>query len=134
MSKTFASTALVLMSCLCLAAEPATTPAPLVGRWQILSMGARKVPDKFAAIWAIDATKIIVTLNGEVTTTSTYTTKAVDGHPTIYITAEGDKTPTRFGWYEFKGDELHMLIKLADQKPPTSWSDGEVMVLKKATP
>jgi uncharacterized protein (TIGR03067 family) len=112
-------------------AVPATAPAnPLIGRWQVLSIGKKSLPDNVKVVWSIDETSVVVTLNGEVATQSTYVLKPDEEPPTIEMTERGKTVPDRVGWYELKNGRLRLQVTLLTGKPPAAWNDDEVIVMK----
>jgi hypothetical protein len=114
---------------------PATAPANgLVGSWRVLSIGKKALPANTHVIWTIDRKTVVVTLNGEVTTESTYVLKPNERHPTIELTEKGKSAPDRVGWYEVKDDRLRLQLTVFTGEPPEAWNDDEVMVLVPAAP
>src|SRR5258706_11684243 len=59
---------------------------PLIGRWKILSMGKKKLPDNVQLFWTFDAHNVVVTDdNGDVLTKSQYSLRNDREHNVISL-------------------------------------------------
>jgi hypothetical protein len=88
------------------AQQATTTTAPanqLLGRWQVLSRGAKKIPAEISIFWTFDERDVVVTGNGEVGTKSQYTLRPDGEHQAIFLTPEDKDQPDRAGWYRDQG-------------------------------
>jgi hypothetical protein len=125
---------LLFTATLALADQPpaATAPAnPLIGRWQVLSMGKKKLPDNVQLFWTFDEGNVVVTVgNGDVATKSQYSLRKDGEHNVISLCEDGKKEPNRVGWYELKDGKLRMQFTLDTGKPPGQWNEDEVMLFE----
>jgi hypothetical protein len=113
--------------------RPTTAPAnPLVGSWRVISLGKKALPPNTDVVWTVDMNTIVVSLNGEVTTESTYVLKPDGRHPTIELTEKGKSKPDRVGWYEVRDGRLRLQLTAFSGKRPEAWNDDEVMILAPA--
>jgi hypothetical protein len=125
---------LLLVTRLAVAQQPATAPANLlVGRWQLLSNGARKLPPDIHIFWTFDDHNVVVTVgNGDTATTSQYSLRNDGVHDIISLCDDGKQKPNRVGWYELKDGKLRMHLTLGTGKPPERWDEDEVMLFEPA--
>jgi uncharacterized protein (TIGR03067 family) len=127
---------LLLVATLSCAGQPSATTAPanaLIGRWQVLSMGKKKMPDKVQLFWTFDERNVIVTVaNGDVASTSQYSLRKDGEHDIISLSEDGKKEPNRVGWYELKKAKLRIQLTLDTGKPPDQWNEDEVMLFESA--
>ena len=113
-------------------AASAMRPAgPLLGRWEIVSIGGKVLPGDVPAFWTIDATHVTVTDGqGREISRIPCIIDASKEPPRLVMKVEGEKD--RVGRYRFKGEDLELLITLGTGEPPTSWNDGSIMVRRRA--
>jgi hypothetical protein len=116
--------------------QPSVAPAPtnpLVGRWQMVSMGKKKLPDNVRLFWTFDEHNLVVSVDdGDVVTKSQYSLRKERDHDVIALSEDGKKEPNRFGWYEVKDGQLRIQVTLDTGKPPERWNEGEIMILRPA--
>lgn len=129
------SLALLFAATLALADQPpaATAPAnPLIGRWQVLSVGKKKLPDNVQLFWTVDEGNVVVTVgNGDVATKSQYLLRKDGEYNVISLCEDGKKEPNRVGWYELKDGKLRIQLTLNTGKPPDEWNEDEVMLFER---
>jgi hypothetical protein len=127
---------LLFVATLAIADQPpaATAPAnPLIGRWQVLSMGKKKLPDNVQPFWAFDERNVVVTVgNGDVASKSQYSLRKDGEHEVIALFEDGKKEPNRVGRYELKDGRLRIQLTLDTGKPPERWDEDEIMVFEPA--
>jgi len=112
--------------------KPAATtkPArPLLGRWEVVSIGKKQVPHEFTPIWTIDNEHVTVTDRaGAQISRNAYTIDRSKGPPQLVMKVEGEKD--RIGWYRLNDKELQLLLTINTGNPPKSWDDGSIIVLR----
>lgn len=118
-----------LLSLALLALVAARPEETLAGKWQVQSIGGKALPESKAVLWKIDDKTIEVTLNGQLTSRSTYKLGKDGDHPAIWLSPEGKTDPDRIGWYEFSGAELHLQT---GKQMPTAWDATKTVILLRA--
>jgi len=126
----------LIVASLAIGDQPPSAPTrtnPLVGRWQILSMGMRKLPDDVKVFWTFDETSVVVTDDGgHVASKSHYSLRDDGEHHVIALSVDGKKELNRVGWYEQKDGKLRLQVTLDAGKPPERWNEDEVMLFRAA--
>lgn len=127
-SSTICILTLLFTAALVLAEQPPATTAPsspLIGRWQVLSVGKKKLPDNVKLFWTIDE-------GNDVATKSQYSLRKDGEHQVISLREDGKKEPNRVGWYELKDGKLRIQLTVDTGKPPEQWNEDEEMLFESA--
>ncbi len=127
----------LMLAALAVRAEERRPPAstgptnPLIGRWEVVSIGKRQIARALTPIWGVDASHITVTdREGEPISRNSYSIDRSKEPPELVMKVAGEKD--RIGWFRFAGDDLQLLMTINTGEPPTSWEDGNVLVLRRA--
>jgi hypothetical protein len=109
---------------------PTTQPAnPLLGRWEVVSVRQKRIPRELAIFWTVDDDHITVTdRQGERISRNAYRIDRSKDPPHFVMKVTGEKD--RIGWFRLKDKELQLLLTVNTGKPPNSWEDGMLMVLR----
>jgi hypothetical protein len=112
---------------------PPTRANPLIGRWEFLSIGRKKLPETLKLFWTFDERNLVVTDdNGDVISKRQYSIRKDGDHEVISLSGDGKKEPNQLGWYEQKDGKLRIQVTLDTGRPPERWNEDEVMILRPA--